>query len=215
MRIELVSDIVCPWCAIGVHALENALSGIGSELGSVAVEFQPFELNPDMSAEGADTLQYLSAKFGIDESRVRGGQAALRERGEAVGFTFGERARVWNTFDGHRLLYWAAREGGPHAQYALGKALLTAYHGQGQNISDREVLTRVVGTVAGLDVARAAGILAGHEFSTEVRALERRWRHAGVDAVPTAVVDGRYVISGAQPPEVFARALRQIAAQHA
>lgn len=214
MTIAFVSDVACPWCAVGVHSLEKALEQLGDELGPISVEFQPFELNPDMPPEGADTMQYLSAKFGIDEARIRAGQAALRERGAAVGFAFGERPRVWNTFNAHRLLYWAVRVGQPTAQRDLKKALLAAYHGQGRNVSARDVLVDLASAV-GLDAARAEQVLAGDEFAADVRALERQWREAGINSVPAVVVDGRHLIVGAQPPEVFAQALQQIAARRA
>jgi predicted DsbA family dithiol-disulfide isomerase len=210
LTIEFVSDVACPWCAVGVHSLESALEQVRDDLGPIAIQFQPFELNPDMPPEGADTMQYLSAKFGIDETRIRAGQAAIRERGAAVGLAFGERARVWNTFDAHRLLYWAAREGQPSAQRELKKALLSAYHGEGRNVSDHDVLVEVANAV-GLDATRARQILACDEFAADVRTLERRWREAGINSVPAVVVDHRHLIVGAQPPDVFAQALRHIA----
>jgi predicted DsbA family dithiol-disulfide isomerase len=197
---------------VGVHALEAALEQLGDELGDIELEFQPFELNPDMPAEGADTVQYLGAKYGIGEDQIRANQASIRARGAAVGFTFGERPRVWNTFDAHRLLFWAGLEGGPERQRELKHALLTAYHGQGRNPGAREVLIELAGAV-GLDAARAAAILDSDEYAPEVRALEHQWLKAGIQSVPSVVVNRRHLIQGAQPPEVFAQALRQIAAQ--
>ena len=210
MNIELVSDVVCPWCAIGVYSLESALAQLGGDIGPIEVEFQPFELNPDMPPEGADTIQYLSSKYGMDAARVRAGHAVISTRGAAVGFTFGERPRVWNTFDAHRLLYWAAREAGAPAQHQLKKALLQAYHGDGRNVSSRDVLVDIAAAV-GLDATRAEEILGGSEFASEVRSLERQWRDAGISAVPSVVVDRRHLIQGAQTPDAFATALRRIA----
>jgi predicted DsbA family dithiol-disulfide isomerase len=209
MKIEFVSDIACPWCAIGLHALERALAQLGDELGPIELEFQPFELNPDMPAAGADTVEYLSSKYGLGAEQIRANQAAIRERGAAVGFTFGERPRVWNTFDAHRLLYWAGLEG---HQRDLKHALLTAYHGQGRNPSDRSVLVELAAAV-GLDAARAAQILDSDEYAPEVRALQHQWLKAGIHSVPSVVVNRRHLIQGAQPPEAFAQALRSIAAQ--
>lgn len=211
MKIDFVSDIACPWCAIGVHALDSALARIGDAF-PVELQYQPFELNPDMPAEGADTVLYLSTKYGIGPEQIRVNQAAIRERGAAVGFAFGERARVWNTFDAHRLLYWAHAEGGPDAQRRLKHALLAAYHGQGRNPGARELLLELVASV-GLDPARAAAILGSEEFAPEVRAAEHQWLSAGIQSVPAVVVDRRHLISGAQTPEVFEQALRRLAAE--
>lgn len=207
MKIEFVSDVACPWCAIGLNALERALERIGDGL-EVELSFQPFELNPDMGPEGADTVQYLAAKYGITPEQIRVNQAAIRERGAAVGFAFGERTRVWSTFDAHRLLCWAATAG---RQRELKHALLTAYHGQGRNPSDPAVLLELVAAV-GLDVERARQILAGDEYADEVRERERFWQQAGIHSVPAIVIDRRHLISGGQPPEVFEQALRRIAA---
>jgi predicted DsbA family dithiol-disulfide isomerase len=157
-------------------------------------------------------VQYLSNKYGIDAAQIRVNQARIRERGAAVGFVFGERARVWNTFDAHRLLHWAALQGGAGKQRELKHALLAAYHGQGRNPGSREVLLDLAAAV-GLDTARAAQILDSDEFAPEVRAAEQQWQSAGIQSVPSVVVDGRHLIQGAQPPEVFERTLRELARQ--
>ncbi len=210
MKIDFVSDIACPWCAVGVNALEIALKNIGGDI-PVELHFQPFELNPQMRPEGEDAVAYLSAKYGISAEQIARNQAAIRERGAAVGFSFGPRARVWNTFDGHRLLHWAGVEGPAGAQRALKHALLQAYHGQGRNPSDAEVLLEAA-TGAGLDAARARQVLDSDEFSAEVRQAEAFWQQAGIRSVPSVVVNDRHLIQGGQPPEVFEQALRQIAA---
>jgi predicted DsbA family dithiol-disulfide isomerase len=211
MRIDFVSDVACPWCAVGLHALERAIAQLD---GTDPVEwhFQPFELNPAMPPEGADTVEYLRAKYGLDAEQIARNQATLRERGAAVGFVFGERKRVWNTFDAHRLLHWAGTEGPPGAQRALKHALLHAYHGEGRNPGAHDVLLELAGAI-GLDTARAAAILAGDEFATQVRDAERQWQQAGIHAVPSVVIDGQHLIQGAQTPEVFERVLRQLAAE--
>ncbi len=208
MKIEFVSDIACPWCAVGLYSLERALAALGSEI-TVELSFQPFELNPDMPPEGADMVQHLSAKYGTDAAQIRRNQQVIRERGAAVGFTFGERARVWNTFDAHRLLHWAAHEG---RQRELKRALLQAYLGEGRNPGSRDVLLDLASR-CGLDAERAARILDSDEYAAEVRADEQRWLRSGINSVPSVVVDGRYLIQGAQSPEEFEQALRQIAAR--
>jgi predicted DsbA family dithiol-disulfide isomerase len=213
MHIDFVSDIACPWCAVGLNALERALDELRGEL-QPSLAFQPFELNPAMGPEGADTAEYLGAKYGIGPEQIRRNQAAIRERGAAVGFAFGERARVWNTFDAHRLLHWAGAEGDEGAQRALKHALLRAYHGQGRNPSDREVLLDCA-RQAGLDAARAGEVLDGGAFADEVRQAEGFWQQAGISSVPSIVIDRRHLIQGGQPPEVFVQALRRIAAEGA
>ncbi len=210
MKIDFVSDIACPWCAVGLLALERALERIGGDI-AVELQFQPFELNPDMPPEGADTADYIARKYGATPEQMAQTRQTLRERGAAVGFAFGERPRVWNTFDAHRLLHWAAAVGPPGSQRALKHALLRAYHTEDQNPSNHEVLLRLAAE-AGLDAGAASEVLASGRYSEEVRAEERRWQQLGIRAVPSAVVDDRHLIQGGQPPEVFEQALRQIAA---
>jgi predicted DsbA family dithiol-disulfide isomerase len=210
MKIDFVSDIACPWCAVGLLALERALERIGGDI-AVELQFQPFELNPDMPPEGADTADYIARKYGATPEQMAQTRQTLRERGAAVGFAFGERPRVWNTFDAHRLLHWAAAVGPPGSQRALKHALLRAYHTEDQNPSNHEVLLRLAAEV-GLDAGAAREVLASGRYSEEVRAEERRWQQLGIRAVPSVVVDDRHLIQGGQPPEVFEQALRQIAA---
>jgi predicted DsbA family dithiol-disulfide isomerase len=209
MKIAFVSDVACPWCAVGLFSLEEALARIGSEL-AVDLRFEPFELNPAMPPEGEDAAEHLSRKYGAPPEQLARARAALRERGAAVGFEFGERSRVWNTFDAHRLLHWAGLEG-EAKQRALKHALLAAYHTRGENPGSPEVLLRLAGEV-GLDVERARAILDSDEFAAEVRERERFWQERDIHAVPAIVIDDRHLISGGQPPEIFERALRQIAA---
>jgi predicted DsbA family dithiol-disulfide isomerase len=211
MKIDFVSDIACPWCAVGLNALEIALKRIGSDI-PVELHFQPFELNPQMGPQGQDAVEHLSAKYGIGPEQIARNQAAIRERGAAVGFSFGTRGRIWNTFDAHRLLHWAGVEGPAGAQRALKHALLQAYHGQGRNPGDAEVLLSAA-VSAGLDAARAREVLGSDEFSAEVRQAESFWQQAGIRSVPSVVVNDRHLIQGGQPPEVFEQALRQIAAE--
>jgi predicted DsbA family dithiol-disulfide isomerase len=207
LRIDFISDVVCPWCAIGLASLQSALERLD---GGVQAElhFEPFELNPQMPAEGEDITEHLSRKYGIDEHQIARNREALRERGAAVGFAFGPRERTWNTFDAHRLLHWAGLEG---RQQALKLALLEAYHGRAENISDPAVLVRLAAQ-AGLDAERAREVLASNAFAAEVRERERYWLERGIHAVPAVVIDGQHLISGGQPVEVFERALRQLAA---
>lgn len=212
MKIEFVSDVACPWCAIGLASLERALERVGDDI-PVELRFEPYELNPDMPAEGADTVAYLTRKYGISAEQVARNQAGIRDRGAAVGFAFGARPRVWNTFDAHRLLAWAAEQGGGR-QHALKRALLQAYHGEARNPGAREVLLELAAEV-GLDATAAAEVLDSGRYADVVREREQFWQRAGIHSVPSIVVDGRHLIQGGQPPEVFEQALRQIAAQAA
>jgi predicted DsbA family dithiol-disulfide isomerase len=206
LDIAFVSDVACPWCAIGLASLEQALARLGSEIRP-AVRIEPFALNPDMGPEGAEVVQYLARKYGRTPEQVAQAQARIRERGAAVGFSFAVRRHVWNTFDAHRMLHWAGLEG---RGLDLKRALLRAYHGEGRNPGAADVLVELAGAV-GLDASRARAIVGGDEFAAEVRERERYWRQRGIAAVPTVVVNDAHVIEGAQPPEAFEQALRQIA----
>lgn len=214
MRIDFVSDVACPWCAIGLNALERALERIGTDLGEVELHMQPFELNPTMAQEGADATEYLTAKFGMSAEQLAATQARIFERGASEGFEFGERARIWNTFDAHRLLFWAGAEGPPGSQRALKHALLTAYHGQGRSPASHDVLLELA-QQAGLPAERAREVLERGEFAEEVRQAERFWQQLGINGVPAIIIDRRHLISGGQPSEVFEQALRKISAEAA
>jgi predicted DsbA family dithiol-disulfide isomerase len=210
MRIDFVSDIACPWCAVGLNSLERALARIGDDI-PIELHFQPFELNPSMPAEGADAVEYLSAKYGIAAAQIARNQAVIRARGAEVGFEFGHRSHVWNTFDAHRVMHWAGAEGPASAPRQLKHALLTAYHGQGLNPSAREVLMTAAQR-CGLDAERAGEVLDSGAYANEVRQAQSRWQAAGIQSVPSVVIDERHLIQGGQPPEVFEQALRRLAA---
>jgi predicted DsbA family dithiol-disulfide isomerase len=210
LQIDFVSDLACPWCAIGLASLEQALKDLAGDI-AVELHFQPFELNPTLGPEGADAAAYLIAKYGMSREQLAENRRRIAERGAAVGFSFGERKQVWNTFDAHRLLYWAGVEGHPGSQHALKRALLQAYHGEGRNPAAHEILLDLAGAV-GLAVDRAHEVLATNEFADEVREAERFWQQAGIDGVPAVVINRRHLIQGGQPPEVFVQALRRAAA---
>ena len=207
LEIAFVSDVACPWCAIGLASLDQALGRVRGEL-ETRVRIEPFELNPDMGPEGTEVVPYLARKYGRTREQVAQTQARIREHGAAVGFTFGARDHVWNTFDAHRVLHWAGLEGRAHE---LKRALLRAYHGEGRNPAAPEVLVELAGSV-GLDPQRARAIVESREFEAEVRARERYWQERGVSGVPLVVVNGRYALEGAQSPEAYEQALRRFAA---
>ena len=212
LQIDFVSDVACPWCAVGLNALELALQQLGDSV-AVSLQFQPFELHPTMGPEGKDAAEFLKAKYGMNDAQLAHNRGVLRERGAAVGFTFGDRARVWNTFDAHRLLHWAGLQGAG-AQRALKHALLQAYHGEGRNPGDTQVLLDLAAQL-GLDTVQAAEVLQGSAYTDEVRAAEREWQQAGINSVPAVVINRKHLIQGGQPPEVFEQALREIAAGQA
>jgi predicted DsbA family dithiol-disulfide isomerase len=208
MKIDFVSDVVCPWCAIGLASLRVALSRLDGEVNA-QLHFQPFELNPQMPPEGEEIVEHLSRKYGISPAQIAQNRQGIEARGEAVGFRFGARDRTWNTFDAHRLLHWAGVEG---RQLELKTALLEAYHGRGENVSDHEVLVRLAGQ-AGLDAQRAREILSSGAFASEVRERERFYQDNGISGVPAVIIEDRYLVSGGQPPEAFEKALRQVLAE--
>lgn len=208
IRIDFVSDVVCPWCAIGLNALEQAIARVG-DAAKVELHFQPFELNPQMVPEGEDATEHLARKYGIDADQIARNRDVIRDRGAALGFTFNARERIHNTFDAHRLLHWAALEGADRER-ALKHALLRAYFTDGEDVSDHEVLVRLAATV-GLDAGRARGVLDSDEYADAVRAQERYFLERGIHSVPAIILNQRHLISGGQPVEMFEQALRQLA----
>jgi predicted DsbA family dithiol-disulfide isomerase len=212
LKIDFVSDVSCPWCAIGLSSLEQALQRLQGEV-QAELHFEPFELNPDMVPGGQDITEHLTGKYGTTAEQQKASRDAIRERGAAVGFEFRKegRSRVYNTFNAHRLLHWAGLESAER-QRALKKALLKAYFTDGRSPEDFEVLADAAAE-AGLDRSRAMAILQGDEYTGEVRSRERFYQQQGIHAVPSVIVNDRHLIQGGQPPEVFEQALRQIAAQ--
>ncbi|TXI30721.1 MAG: DsbA family oxidoreductase [Ottowia sp.] len=210
MKIDFVSDVACPWCAVGLASLQQALKN-SADAVQATLHFQPFELNPDMPPGGEDVNEHLARKYGGTPEQFEANRAAIRQRGAAVGFEFNAagRGRIYNTFNAHRLLHWAGQQGDDQ-QLALKRALLEAYHGRSEAVEQDDVLLAAV-KKAGLDEARAQEILASDEFAAEVRAAERHYQQAGISSVPAVIINDRHLISGGQPPEVFEQALRQLA----
>jgi predicted DsbA family dithiol-disulfide isomerase len=208
IRIDFVSDVSCPWCVIGLKSLEQALDRVG-DVASADLHFQPFELNPQMVPEGQDIGEHLAQKYGASAEQRAQTSEMIRARGAELGFTFGQRDRIYNTFDAHRLLHWAEEQG---RQRELKMALFDAYFTQGDNPGDHEVLVRLAGQV-GLDPAEAASILASDTYAAEVREREQFFQRHGINSVPAIIINQRHLISGGQPPEVFEQALRDIASK--
>jgi predicted DsbA family dithiol-disulfide isomerase len=206
LKIDFISDVACPWCVIGLRALDQALEHLGDEV-QAQIHFQPFELNSKMGPEGQDLFEHIAEKYGSTREQYQANAENIRQRGAELGFVFkqGDR-RVYNTFDAHRLIHWAALE---DKQHAMKEALLAAYFSQHANVSSHEILADVAQKV-GLDRARAEAILASDEYAADVRELEQLWVSRGVSSVPTIVFNDQYAVSGGQPVDVFVGAIRQI-----
>jgi predicted DsbA family dithiol-disulfide isomerase len=212
LKIDFVSDVSCPWCAIGLGALQQALTRLEPTI-SARLHFLPFELNPQMAPGGQDLGEHLSQKYGTTAEQQAQSRDHIGRRGAEVGFEFNPqgRGRIYNTFDAHRLLFWAG-EVDSHKQLALKQALLLACHRDRQAMDEPAVLLAAA-AAAGLDGAEAAIVLASDRYAQDVRASQAHYRDAGIHAVPAVIVNDRHLISGGQPSAVFEQALRQIAAQ--
>ncbi len=213
MKIDFVSDIACPWCAVGLGALEQALEELQNEV-KADIHFQPFELNPHMPEGGEDLVEHLGKKYGSTAEQQSQMYQNIKARGAEVGFAFHPtgRGRIFNTFDAHRLLYWAELEGAPGDQHQLKKAFLEAYQGRGEVIESHEVLLAIIKT-QGMDTDAAKAVLDSDTYAEEVRAKENFYTSAGIHSVPAVIINDKQLISGGQPAAVFANALRQIAAE--
>jgi len=213
LQIEFVSDVVCPWCVVGLGGLETALGALAAEGITAEIRFQPFELNPDMAPEGENITEHIGRKYGATPDRSAKNRAMIRDRAAEAwpGFEMkmGETSRIWNTFDAHRLLHWAGTIG-PAEQRALKEALFRAHFTDTLPLPDAGVLAEAA-EAAGLDRAEAARVLEGTRYAAEVREAEALWRSRGITAVPAVVVEGKWLISGGQPAAVFEEALRKVA----
>ena len=213
LKIDFVSDIACPGCAVGLGALEQALVELHDEV-KADIHFQPFELNPHMPEGGEDLVEHLGKKYGSTAEQQAQMYQNIKARGAEVGFAFHPtgRGRIFNTFDAHRLLHWAEQEGAPGDQHQLKKAFLEAYQGRGEVIESHEVLLAIVKTL-GMNIDAAKAVLDSDTYAEEVRAKENFYTSAGIHSVPAVIINDKHLISGGQPAHVFASALRQIAAE--
>jgi len=205
LRIDFVSDVTCPWCAIGLQALGQAIARLGDDR-KVELHLQPFELNPGIPTAGEPIADYAARKYGVGAGELPARQAFIRQRGAEAGLALAERTHVYNTFDAHRLLVWAGREG---RALELKRELLQAYHARGENPALPDVLLHAVAAAGRLDDGGAREVLAGAAYADEVRGSVRLWQRRGVDSVPAVVIDRRSLLSGAQSVQVFEQALRR------
>ena len=206
LRLDFVSDVVCPWCVVGLKGLEAALAEVADVVEPV-LTLHPFELNPDMVPEGEPIGEHVRRKYGASPEASAQNRARISEQAAAVGFTMnmGEDSRIRNTFDAHRLLEWAHGEG---RQIDLKHALLSAHFTDNRDIADHTVLADIA---ADIGLSGAEAVLASDRFAQEVRAAEAKWRAEGITAVPTLIVEDKWVIAGAHPPAAYAQALRRLA----
>ena len=205
VKIDFISDVSCPWCVIGLGNLDTALKRFEGRL-MADIRFQPFELNPGIPPEGESRFDNVARKYGVGREQAIVNRERQRVLAAGVGFDMvtTDESRFYNTFDAH-LLHWARIEG---RQEELKRALLAAYHTNMQNPGDHRVLVTAAESV-GLDGAAAREMLTSGHYADEVREAEEKWQRAGISGVPAVVVNDRYLITGAQPPEAFEQAIRR------
>ncbi|MDO6519648.1 DsbA family oxidoreductase [Zobellia uliginosa] len=207
IKIDLVSDVVCPWCVIGYKRLERAISEMGIE-DKIELEWQPFELNPHMPPEGQNVQEHLTEKYGSSLEDQKLSQERMTEFGEELGFTFDyfDDMRMANTRDAHVLLEYAHEKG---KQTELKMRLVTAFFSERKDVSKREVLAEELKAV-GLNAEEAMARLDDDNARYEVTSKEQYWQGLGVSSVPTFVFDKKSALTGAQPVEVFKQVLTEL-----
>lgn len=212
IRIDIVSDVVCPWCIIGYRQLERAIGQV-ADRAEVGVRWHPFELAPDTVPEGQAMADYVRERYGASSEQSRANRERITGVGAGLGidFRFGEESRIYNSFRAHQLLAWAGEVGG---QTALKLALFAAYFTDQANISDTDVLLNAV-DAAGLDRAEAATVLADERYAARVREEEAHWRDENVTGVPAFILNGKYMISGAQDADTFVQIIDRVIAKEA
>lgn len=212
LTVDIVSDVVCPWCIIGYKQLQKALATMPGRF-DVRINWHPFELNPQMPPEGQNLREHVAQKYGSTAEQSRAARDRLAQLGESLGFRFnyGDDMRMVNTFRAHQLLHWAAEQG---LQTELKLALFAAFFTEGEDVSDSDVLVRVAESV-GLGAEQARVVLSSGSYAEVVRAEQRHWIEQEVYAVPTFQFNGKYQVPGAQEAETFVRVLDKLYAQEA
>ncbi len=206
IRIDIVSDVVCPWCVVGYKQLDEALKQTQTDY---EIHWHPFELNPNMPAEGQNMREHIIEKYGSSAQESDASRVRITEAGSEVGFDFNftDDMRMHNTFNLHQLLHWAQPQGRMHD---LKQALFTAHFTEGRNISNNEVLADIAAEI-GLDRTEASAVLEDQRFAQDVRELEQHWQRQGVQSVPAIIFNERHLVSGAQGVENFTSILKQLA----
>lgn len=201
ITVDIVSDVVCPWCIIGYKKLEKAMARFEGQ-ARFELAWHAFELNPSMPPEGQDIAEHMAQKYGATPEQSKVNRERLRNAGSALDFEFnnGDKMRMVNTFDAHRLLHWAGETG---KQTALKLALFKAHFTDGRNVSDHETLVDIAASV-GLDENRARNLLGSDMFAAEVRAVEAEWQDRFITGVPAFIFNKKFMVPGAQETDVFA-----------
>ncbi|WP_373487713.1 DsbA family oxidoreductase [Blastomonas sp.] len=210
LRIDIVSDVICPWCIIGYKQLEKALAMLGDKVDPT-ITWHPFELNPGMAPEGQDIGEHVAQKYGANAEQSAGNRARLKEAGDRLGFAFTQAPgmRIYNSFKAHQLLTWAGDVHGSEVQTALQLALFKAYFQDSRDISDEDVLLSIVADVA-LDPEDGRAVLNDPDNEAAVRAHLGHWIEQGISGVPAIIFDGKYLVPGAQEAETFVNVIEKL-----
>jgi predicted DsbA family dithiol-disulfide isomerase len=207
LQVDIVSDVVCPWCIIGYKQLQKALASMPGQF-AVSLSWHPFELNPQMPPEGQELREHLAQKYGTSPEQSRGARDRLSALGESLGFKFDyfDGMRMVNTFQAHQLLHWAAEQG---RQTELKLALFDAFFSQREDVNDEHVLAAVA-TRVGLSGAEAREVLEDGRFAQAVRQEQQLWLDRDVHAVPAFVFNEQYMVPGAQEADTFVQVLSKL-----
>lgn len=215
LKIDIVSDVVCPWCVIGYKQLEAALVQLGDEVHA-EISWHPFELNRDMPPEGQDIGEHIAQKYGSTEEQSAANRERLSKLGEELSFpfTYSDDMRIYNTFQAHQLLHWAGEDYGNAEQTSLQLAFFAAYFQDNRDVSDEEVLIELV-EETGLDGDKAREVLNDPDQAARVRAMLNFWIEQGVTGVPAIIFDEKYMVPGAQDTETFVNVIRKVSEKKA
>lgn len=215
LRIDIVSDVACPWCIIGYRQVQKALDAIGGEV-ETETYWHPFELNPDMPPEGENSGDHIARKYGTTKEQSQKNRERMAGIGEALGFefNFGPESRVRNTFKAHLLLGWVGEKMGPAKQTELKMALFKAYFQENADVNDDDMLLDIAESV-GLDREEAKAKLTDTDHIVRVRAEQNAWRARDINGVPAIIFDGKFMVPGAQDAETFERVIRKVIAKAA
>jgi predicted DsbA family dithiol-disulfide isomerase len=207
LRIDIVSDVMCPWCIVGYQQLEQALEKTGI---AFEIEWHPFELNPDMPPQGQDLVEHIGEKYGSTPEQSAANRAHLSKLGMDLGFTFNFRsdARIYNTFLAHQLLHWAGIQGRKHD---LKMEMFTTHFTHGRDMASIDVLADCAAAI-GLDRQTAVAVLTDGRFTDDVRAELNLWKQRGISSVPSTIFNQRHLVSGAQGADAFVQILEQLTA---
>ncbi|MCV2894352.1 DsbA family protein [Lentibacter sp. XHP0401] len=210
LRIDIVSDVMCPWCIIGYRQLSQALEAVGTDH---EIHWHPFELNPQMPPEGQNTRDHIIEKYGSTPEQSEQSRQHMTALADELGFDFEwtEDSRMHNTFNSHQLLHWAGTQGRKHD---LKLALFTAHFTDQRNLSDDDVLADIAAEI-GLDRTQAAAVLDDQRFANDVRSAEEYWQQQGISGVPAVVFDRKHLITGAQGVDNYTNILSQLAKMRA